>query len=264
MADDREIEKEPPCITCMQEAKLKFMLGQRVMVKDGVKTEGGKVVPILNGPYTVVEQTSPVKFKLRKNPKGRHKPEREVHEDRIRPIANKKNDALDSRVVLGSRSSTDIEEVTTITKQFLGDKEIFIDREEVRILRRLSRMIQNDFSADIANMIQNRNTDITPEDFLKILAQEMMKDGKSNWGRIAVVMALAQKLSIDCENNEELTNSLVDVIATNIPEGGWPYFTKNFKEEPERNEWQRVVKQLIATSGIVVGLWAIFMMLSCT
>ena len=58
-------------------------------------------------------------------------------------------------------------------------------------------------------MIQNRNRDITPEDFLKILAQEMMKDGKSNWGRMAVVMALAQKLSIDGENNEELTNSLV-------------------------------------------------------
>ena len=113
-------------------------------------------------------------------------------------------------------------------------------------------------------MIQNRNTDIAPGDFLKILAQEMMKDGKSNWGRMAVVMALAQKLSIDGENNEELTNSLVDVIATNIPEGGWPYFTKNFKEEPERNEPQRVVKQLIATSGIVVGLWGIFMMLSCT
>ena len=171
MADNREIEKEPPCITCMQEPKLKFILGEKVMVKDGVKTEGGKVVPILNGPYIVVEQTSPVKFKLRKNPKGRHKPQREVHEDRIRPIANKKNDALDSRVVIGSRPSTDI---------------------------------------------------------------------------------------------EELTNNIVDVIAANIPEGGGLYFTREFKEEPERNEWQIVVKQLIATSSIVVGLWAIFMMLSCT
>ena len=71
MADNREIEKEPPCITCMQEPKLKFILGEKVMVKDGVKTEGGKVVPILNGPYIVVEQTSPVKFKLRKKSKSR-------------------------------------------------------------------------------------------------------------------------------------------------------------------------------------------------
>ena len=160
MTDDKETGTEPPCLTCMQNDvadKLKFRLGEEVMIKEGVKTEEGKVVPIHSGSYTVVEQTSPVKFKLRKNSNGRHIPEREVHEDRIIPIAKKNNDAL----------------------------------------------------------------------------------------------------------NDALTNSLVSVIATNIPERGWPYFTKKFKEEPERKEFE-VVKQLITALGMAVSFWAIFMTISCT
>ena len=126
-----DVENEPPCLTCALGDELKFEVGENVYVKDGVKTEQGKVVSIQSGPYTVVEQTGPANFQLSKDSRK----ERNVHVSRIRSIEKKGHDAvaLSFKSPDVSKSQTDMEEVSSIIEPLLKNEYVPTSLREVRI-----------------------------------------------------------------------------------------------------------------------------------
>ena len=152
----RDVEDEPPCLTCMLGDELKFEVGQNVYVKDGVKTEQGKVVSIQSGPYTVVEQTGPANFQLSKDSRK----ERNVHVSRIRSIEKKGHDtvALSFKSRDVSISHTDMEEVGQIAEQFFKNEDVPTPMREVMILRRLATEVGDDFGDALDIIIKNRDT----------------------------------------------------------------------------------------------------------
>ena len=206
---------EPPCLTCMgnDADQPKFKLGEAVYVKEGVRTQRGKVVPILSGPYTVVQQISPGNFRLSKESKESYA-EREVHINRLRSVEKKGPDAVASSFEVctvsedsEARSPTDREEVSSIVEQFFRNEDAV--REEAKILRRLSTEIWKDYGATLNLVIQN-HSNIIPGKYLEIVAEEMMKEGEPNWGRIAVIATVARKLTFEVGDKEELTTSLAN------------------------------------------------------
>ena len=96
-----------------------------------------------------------------------------------------------------------------------------------------------------------QNVDGTPGKYLENVGREVLREGEPNWGRMAVIATVAQKLSLGVEDKEELATSLATIVTENIPAGGWPRFIKNYSEGPKR----RLIKQIIKTLGIVVGLY---------
>ena len=88
-----------------------------------------------------------------------------------------------------------------------------------------------------------------------------MKEGKSNWGRVAVVMTVAQKLALETDDKEKIAKSLTSIIATNMPEGGWPHLTKQYKRKPMTKQFS---KYIFVTVGIVIGLYTIFILVART
>ena len=99
---------------------------------------------------------------------------------------------------------------------------------------------------------------MAPEEYLEILFQEMMKKGRSNWGRIAVTATLAQKLWTEAGNNQNIVKTLAKLIAMNIPEGGWEVFNKDYGRILKNGEEAKTKEtwKYIAAALSMVGIYA--------
>jgi len=127
-------------------------------------------------------------------------------------------------------------------------------RKEVEILLRLAVDIERDYGVTL-NYLCN-TVDVNKDGYFKFttVAEDILKNGEENWGRIIILYAFAAKLAVRCKNNEQMINNIIYWLSCFIAKKsrwiresgkGWDGFINQFCDPPNEKGW---VKGLFAAT----------------
>ncbi len=136
-------------------------------------------------------------------------------------------------------------------------------RKEVEILLRLTVEIEKDYGTTL-NYLCN-SISVHTDGYLELatMAEDIMKSGEENWGRIIILYVFAAKIAKKYQNNEQTVQNITAWLSSSIAKkshwiretgNGWDGFIKQFSKPHNEKGWFKVLFAASISLGTLAAI----------